>query len=90
LPVCLSLNGELDVGVYAIYKVKILNCLGIWAPSPKPCLKRLCITGDASKPMVITFTGGTGLRNQYEVQMWCVPTSDNWGHLDWDGKFYLK
>jgi hypothetical protein len=29
LPVCLSLNGELDVGVYAIYKVKILNCLGI-------------------------------------------------------------
>jgi hypothetical protein len=50
VPVCLSLNGELNAGLYVINEVKILNCLGLRPSSPKHCLKRLCITGDSANP----------------------------------------
>jgi hypothetical protein len=58
--VSLSLNGELNTGVYAINEVKILNYLAVWSSSPKHCLKRLCISRYVGKPMAITFASRTG------------------------------
>jgi len=60
VPVCLSLSGELNAGLYAVTEVKILNCLCLRPSSPKHCLKRLCITGDVGKPMAIMFASSIG------------------------------